>query len=594
MLKKLLPALSCFLLFSSPLFAQPVSEDLPKVTDCIALVNVKLVSAPEKAPQISTVVIRDGIITHAGQNINIPADAYRIAADSFFAYPAFIDAFSNIGVKEQQEDQPAPRPRGPGVPPQRRPIDAEGNLPLEDAGITPFLSVRASLDPVEKSIAEWRQSGFAISHVVPKGKMMPGKGSILILTGKNLDQLIWKEDVSLFSQWSGAGGNYPSTIIGMMAKWRELYHNASNNVIHQTAYANASSVPRPEYNHAHIALMPVVKKEIPVFFKAAKVKDISRALALQEDLGMRMVIADAEEAWYLKDHFKSGSTPLVLSLRLPDDKSETKKEKEKEEKEKPSSVPAPDSLKTIEGEKPAPDPEKVAFEKRRNESLKEHRAQGATLAKAGVPFSFGTMSVKTSDFFKNMQLMMEQGLTADQALSALTTQPAKLLGIEKNAGTIEVGKMGNVIVSTKPIFEKDAAIKYMVVEGDLYEYDLKEKKKKDKKSSEGELGVVLGKWEFVIESQDKKRTGTFKFTEEEGELMGTIESDEITSGNKELEDVVLDENNLTFTFDLEINGQMVETEFDLTLSDELFEGTIRMSEMGKFPITGKRISKPQE
>lgn len=190
--------------------------------------------------------------------------------------------------------------------------------------------------------------------------------------------------------------------------------------------------------------------------------------------------------------------------------------------------------------------------------------------------------------------MMEQGLTADQALSALTTQPAKLLGIEKNAGTIEVGKMGNVIVSTKPIFEKDAAIKYMVVEGDLYEYDLKEKKKKDKKSSEGELGVVLGKWEFVIESQDKKRTGTFKFTEEEGELMGTIESDEITSGNKELEDVVLDENNLTFTFDLEINGQMVETEFDLNLSDELFEGTIRMSEMGKFPITGKRISKPQE
>jgi len=594
MLMKLLPALSCFLLFSGSLFAQPVSEDLPKITDCIALVNVKLVSAPGKAPLTSTIVIRDGIITHAGQNINIPADAYRIAADSFFAYPAFIDALSNIGVKEQQETTPAQRPRGPGEPPQRRPVDAEGNLPLEDAGITPFLSVRASLEPTEKSIADWRQSGFAISHVVPRGKMIPGKGSILILTGKNLDQLIWKEDVSLFSQWTGVGGNYPSTVIGMMAKWRELYQNASNHVVHQKAYAGASSIPRPEYNHAHTALMPVVNKEIPVFFKAPKVKDISRALALQEDLGMRMVIADAEEAWYLKDHFKSGSTPLILSLRLPEDKSETKKEKEKEEKEKPSSVPTPDSLKTIEGEKPAPDPEKEAFEKRRNESLKEHRAQAVILAKAGVPFSFGTLSVKTSDFFKNIRLMMDEGLTADQALAALTTQPARLLGIEKNAGTIEVGKMGNVIVSNKPIFDKDAAIKYMIVEGDLYEYDLKEKKKKDKKSSAAALDVVVGKWEYVIESPDKKRLGTFVFNDDEGEIIGTIEGDEITSGNNELEYVVLDGNHLTFTFDMEINGQMVELEFDLTLNGEIFDGTITVGEMGKFPITGKRISKPQE
>ncbi|MBK9983253.1 MAG: hypothetical protein IPP15_12750 [Saprospiraceae bacterium] len=56
--------------------------------------------------------------------------------------------------------------------------------------------------------------------------MIPGKGSLIILSGKETGQLFWKEDVSMFAQWSGAGDNYPRTVIGMMAKWRELYHNA--------------------------------------------------------------------------------------------------------------------------------------------------------------------------------------------------------------------------------------------------------------------------------------------------------------------------------------------------------------------------------
>ncbi len=73
--------------------AQPVSDDLPIVTNCIALVNAKLISAPGKTAQVSTIIIRDGLITHVGPNIKPPADAYRIASDSFYVYPAFIDAF---------------------------------------------------------------------------------------------------------------------------------------------------------------------------------------------------------------------------------------------------------------------------------------------------------------------------------------------------------------------------------------------------------------------------------------------------------------------------------------------------------------------
>ena len=581
--------------------AQPVNDDLPQITGCIALINAKVVSAPGKAPVVSTLVIRDGLITAMGSSVKIPTDAYRIAADSLYAYPAFIDAFSKTGIKEPDESNK--NQQGQGNRDDRQEVDAEGNPSLEDAGITPFNGVRPMFDPKDKSISDWRAQGFSIAHIVPKGKMMPGKGSIIVLSGKETDQVLWKENMSMFAQWNGAGGSYPSTVIGVMAKWRELYHNATQYVSHESFYENATLVSRPNYNQAHIALGPVVKKEMPVYFRAPKVKDISRALALQKDLGMKMVIADAEEAWYLKDQFKTNGIPLVLSLELPEDKgdaSDEKAEKAKEAKEAQganasTSLSNRDStatkISTIDTVKV--DLEKEAFEKRREESLKAHNEQAGVLAKDGLAFSFGTMSAKPNDFSKNIRTMMDNGLTFDQTLSALTTQPAKLLGIEKYCGTIDVGKMANIIVSSKPLFEKDAAIRYMMVEGNLYEYEIKEKKKaKSSKESTGSFSTLEGKWSYTIEVPDQKREGNFEFTADGDELKGTMTGEDITSGNNELEGIVLDGTSVSFTFDFDIGGQMMTLEFDLKLDGESFSGTVTVGEFGTFPISGQRTSKP--
>lgn len=585
-MRKILPALSLILLCHVIAWTQPVSEDLPRVTECIALVNIKLVTAPGKSPAVQTVVIRDGLITHIGADIKVPPDAYVIQADSLYAYPAFIDALSHTAIKEESITPPQ---SGQGRS-QRPPVDEEGNPSHEDAGITPFNSVRSTIDAKEKSIADWRAQGFAVAHVVPKGRMIPGKGSILIMSGKNANELIWKENISLYSQWNGAGGNYPTTVIAVMAKWRELYENTSLYLAHMAAYQNASLVSRPVFTQAHEALTPVVKKEMPVFFRAPKIKDISRALALQEDLGIKLVIADAEEAYFLKDHFSKKTTPLVLSLDLPEEKgSDDKKEKETT----PASTPSPDSTKTIEGEKKKPNPEVEAFEKRRAESLMAHRAQAATFSNAGIPFSFGTLSVKPGDFSKNMQEMIKQGLTSDAALAALTTKPASLLGIEKQCGSVEVGKMANVLVSNKPLFEKDYAIKYMVVEGNLYEYDVKEKKKPADKVTEDVAAVIKGTWAFTLESPDKKRSGTMEFISEEGEVSGTIEGEDFTPGGGPLDGIVIDGNSVSFTNEIDFEGQRLTLEFDINLQGESFDGTVSVGTFGSFPITGQRTAKPK-
>jgi hypothetical protein len=129
----LIPVLILF--FSSIAFTQPVDDDLPQITGCVALINAKVVAAPGKAPVTSTIVMRDGMITHIGPNIKIPADAYRIAADSFYVYPAFIDAFSYTGIKEAEKDGDA-NERGPGNRGPRKSVDEEGTLGTREVNRT--------------------------------------------------------------------------------------------------------------------------------------------------------------------------------------------------------------------------------------------------------------------------------------------------------------------------------------------------------------------------------------------------------------------------------------------------------------------------
>lgn len=579
LMKKFFVLLSFLVAVSISLKSQPVIDDLPQVTGCIALINAKVTTAPGKQLQTATIILRNGLITDIGPGISIPADAYRIQADSLYAYAGFIDALSYTAIKEPEN----PQGGGGGNQGKRPPVDEDGNPSLADAGITPFQTVRATMEATSKSIQDWRAQGFTLAHIVPRGKMMPGKGSLILLAGKDNDQLLLNENITMYSQWSGAGGGmYPSTVIAMMAKWRELYTNASQLLAHKQSYETTSLVARPVYNQAHEALLPVVKKEMPVFFRARGVKDISRALELQKDLGMRMVIADAEEAYYLKEHFKNPNVQLVLSLKLPEEKSSQKEVKKDDEAKQDSTAI----------DKPI-DPEKADFEKKRAESLKAHRSQAAEIEKAGIPFAFSTIGIKPGDFRKNLQLILENGLSTDAALASLTTVPAKLLGIDRRCGTLEKGKMANLVVTNKPLFEKETAIRYTIIEGKVYEYEVKEKEKKKKsESSSSSAHALAGKWSYVIETPDQKREGTFTFDVEDNDITGQIFNSDISSGDNDLDDLVFDGKKLSFGYQLDLEGQILDLEFDLTINETTFEGQVSVANFGTFPIHGEKISKP--
>ncbi|NJL75087.1 MAG: hypothetical protein HC892_08680 [Saprospiraceae bacterium] len=259
------------------------------------------------------------------KNIPIPFDAKVIKADSMYVYAGFIDGASHVGITRAEE------PQGQGGRGQRPEVKDPGNPPNDIAGIQPERLVRTMLKADEKSIEDMRKLGFTVAHVVPTGKMLPGTGAIILLAGTSVNDMLIKEEVSLFAQFTGAGFVAPSTIIGVMSKLRDLYFQAQQSKAYTAAYLkNPTGMSRPESNPVLEAFYPVIDKKLPLFMKAETARDISRALILQSDMGYNLVLTEVKQGWDYAAQLKT--IPTFLSLNLPPVKEVKKADEKKKEK----------------------------------------------------------------------------------------------------------------------------------------------------------------------------------------------------------------------------------------------------------------------
>src|SRR5690606_20307966 len=190
--------------------------------------------------------------------------------------------------------------------------------------------------------------------------------------------------------------------------------------------------------------------------------------------------------------------------------------------------------------------ELAALVKRRSEFIKKMTQQAAAFDSAGIKFGFSALDTKYSDLHKNLRSMVEAGLNPDAALAALTINAAEILGIDDRLGTIEKGKIANVALFSKPIFDKDAKVMTVFVDGALYTCTEKDAHKKTASTVEGtwrmtaqtpkeeiELKVVLRK------SVGKHYSGTITGTRmPEGIELTDVRSEEHTSELQSRENLV--------------------------------------------------------
>lgn len=438
-------------------FGQNNPPEVGPVTKTFAIQKATIVQAPGKIIEEGTIIIKNGLIQAVGKNVSIPSNAKVIDGTSMYVYAGFLDGFSHAGIPKPRADQNQQRGQRGGnqnnnVLPQ--------NPTNEQAGITPEKKVADAISPQDKSIADLRAIGFTTSCVVPRGQMLPGRAAMVLLNGHDKAEAVLSEG-PLFAQFAGAGRFYPRTTMAVMSKFRELYMQSKQALNHAKIYEkNPQGVARPVHDNSLKAFYPVIEGKQAVLFKAEDARSIHRAFTLQQELGFSMMIGEVKSGWHLADKIKSTQTPVFLSLELPSDKKKSAKKKDE----------------MTEEEK--------ALEKKRMESMKEHLSQAAVFEKKEIPFGFSAMDVNAKDVKGNLKKMIDNGLSKETALAALTTVPAKFFGLSDVMGSVESGKIANLVVTDQPYFEENSNVRYVLVDGHLHEYEVKKKKKAGEKEKE--------------------------------------------------------------------------------------------------------------
>jgi len=552
----------CGLLWPHVGLAQVPDADVPRASQSFAIVGATVVQAPGRVLENTTVVFRNGLITAVGTNVPIPADARRIEGDSLFVYAGFIDAFSHTGI---------PRPEAPAQAPTVR---DPGNPSAEVAGFFPERRAAALVRPNDGSIDALRRAGFTMAHIAPHGGYMSGQTALLLLHAENTRPQILRDGHALAATWTPSRNAYPSTSFAIMARWRDLMPEVRRRMAEKQRYAqNPAGRTRVEPHVSLDALEPVARQEQSVFFHSEDPLQVHRVLQIASQQSVRMIPAGVE---YLRDipaSWRQMGIPVVLSLTIPD------------KPEAPSDSIAP--LRRVEDATQLAS-ERSALAQRRVEAWQSRAELAATLHQADVRFAFSTRGLATAAILKAIRTYIEAGLAEDVALAALTTHPAELLGVSAQMGTVEVGKMANLVVSRSSLLGKNGAVHSVIVEGIPYTYPAPAARARTTASaSNGESMDVRGGWSMTVTAQGTEFTGRMRL---EGptpdQLSGTLTIDQMGGQAIPLQNLVLTGQTASFSFNVPGAGEVSGT---ITFQDATqFRGSLEIGAMGSATMRGTK------
>ena len=386
------------------------------------------------------VVIRNGLIAAVGADVAVPADARIVDATGMMVYPGLIDAYTSYGIRPPA--QPAgPNPAALAANPQAA-ILALMNAPTTNAGLLPEVTVADQLQITAETFDPQRSAGITAALTAPRDGIFRGQTAVITLGNEASDKLLLKAPQSLsigFARAGGGfGGGYPGSGMGIFAFLRQAFLDAQHYRDEWDWYSKSPrGKARPEHNKSSAALIPVVNGKMPVILNVSSEREIRRAIALAEEFNLKYLLAGAAQSYLVADYLKQKDATVLLSLSFP---------------QKPANLEDPESeaLRTLKERADAP---KAA----------------AALHKAGVKFAFtsGTLT-RPADFVANAARAIEAGLPKDEALKAMTIYPAQIFGLSEQLGSIEKGKIANLIVTSGDLFNKDTKVKFTFVDGRQY------------------------------------------------------------------------------------------------------------------------------
>lgn len=542
--------------------AQVPDAEVPRASHSYAIVGATVVTAPGQVLENATVVFRNGLITAVGPNVQIPADARRIEGDSLFVYAGFIDAFSHTGI---------PRPEPPAqMPPVRDP----GNPSPEVAGFFPERRAASLFRANDASIDALRRAGFTLAHVAPHGGYISGQTALLLLHAENTRPHVFRDGYALAATWTPSRTAYPSTSFAIVARWRDLIPEVRRRMAEKERYAQNPVGRTRIAPDVHLdALESVARQDQPVFFLAEDALQVHRVKQIASQQAVRMVPVGIEGLTDIPGAWRQMGVPVVVSLSLPD----------KPEAHSDSIAP----LRRVDDASQLA-AERAAMAQRRAEAWQSRAELAATLHHADVRFAFSTRNLATAAVIKGIRTYIESGLPEDAALAALTTHPAELLGVSALMGTVEVGKMANLVISRSSYFGSSGTVHTVVVEGIPYTYPAPPARRASLPSNGGgEALDVRGSWSFTVNASGQEFTGRMRL---EGssptDVRGTLTIDQMGGQPIPLQGLTVSGQTASFSFNVPGAGEVTGT---LTFQDATsFRGSMDVGAMGTATMRGTK------
>ena len=544
--------LTVIALFAATLLAPVRTAAQRSAIDTYAITNARIVTVAGPTLERATVVIRDGLIEAVGTQVRPPADARVIDGTGLTVYPGLIDANTALGMPAPTPS-PSPAGRGSGGPffVTSAPAFSSPNS-SHPLGLQPEILAADIIRPGGGAIEAARNAGLTAALTAPREGIFIGQSALINLAGDTPQAMLVRSPVALHIGFTPLRtGSYPGSLMGVFSSIRQMLLDAARyreaNEIYER---HPKGLRRPEQDKSLAALQPVLAREMPVVMYANTEREIGRALDLAQEFNLRAIIAGGAEAWKLTDRLRASGVPVLLSLNFP--------------RRTTAAVPEadPEPLRILRGRVDAP------------------KTAGRLVA-AGVPIAFesGGMANMT-DFLANAVKSVDNGLSRDEALRAMTIRPAEIFGVADRLGTIEVGKIANLTVTRGDLFDRRPRISYLFIDG--RPVDLR-----PVTATPAVVPGAAGRWALRIQIEGEGEKSITLVLQQEGERLGGSISGEL--GSTQIADASVGvSGDIRFTAPVQFGGQTTEAAFTGTINNNEMSGTVQIVGRGPATFTGTR------
>jgi imidazolonepropionase-like amidohydrolase len=412
---------------ASLLFLLPSAFAQTQTANTYAITHAKIFTLAGSPIEDGTLVIRDGKIAAVGAGVEVPAGAQVIDAKGLQVYPGLFDPITQMGLRE--------------IGAVSATVDSS-----ETGSFNPDVVAATAVSPSSEHIPVTRAAGITEVLAVPGSGgfdsggsrgVLGGQASAIHLGGWVIEEMLLKKSAAMVLNWprietrsfdfetftrkekpyTEAKQEYEKQV-NELTEWLERAR-------HYSQVMEKSSAAKYDRDLKLEALVPVIRGELPLLIFADRARDIRNAVEFCDKHNLRMILAGGDEAYKVKDLLRSKSIPVILrpTLTLPEDE---------------------------------------------DDPYDRLLSQPAELAAADVKFAFGSfVNSFARRLGQNAANAVAYGLPYDEALRAVTVNPAQILGLGNQIGTLETGKIANIIVTNGDPLEITTDVRYLFIRGQL-------------------------------------------------------------------------------------------------------------------------------